>query len=60
MHLHKYGRKEANISETRNGLVDLPLEGALLLKHFQLQNETLLNKLNVSEEQYNIYLHIKE
>ncbi|XKL64115.1 hypothetical protein PGB90_004201 [Kerria lacca] len=47
MHLHKYGRKEANISETRNGLVDLPLEGALLLKHFQLQNETLLNKLNL-------------
>lgn len=50
MHLHKYGRKEANPSETREGLIDLPLEGALLLKNFQLQNEALLNELNVSDD----------
>ncbi|XP_065207662.1 small ribosomal subunit protein mS29 [Planococcus citri] len=44
----KWGKKEAHRSETRPGLIDLPIEAALVLKHFQLQNSKLLEKLELT------------
>jgi len=39
---------EMELSETRPGRLDYPLNAALALKHFKSQNSTLLKRLNVS------------
>ncbi|KAK7604700.1 hypothetical protein V9T40_005886 [Parthenolecanium corni] len=45
-------RKDANISETRPPLIDMPLESAVILKNFQLQNGEKIEdlKLKTSKE----------
>lgn len=45
--LHSERRAETHWSEKQPGLVDTPLEGSYLLKHFQLQNSGLIEKLEV-------------
>lgn len=45
--LHEVKGHEAHDSETREGLVDQPVEAAVLLKQFQLQNEPLVNQLEL-------------
>lgn len=47
-YIFKWGKKEAHRSETRPGLIDLPIEAALLLKNFHLQNAPLLEKLKLT------------